>query len=143
MDIQFMLACNSDDILEIKNLLDKKMYDTYNLQWLNLSATSLFVFKYIIEYCEKSNIKIDIHIMNDTMILEAFIRSNYKVVEYIIYLSKYNYGRLKECFCTSQIIRKQNNKYNGYVLLNNSLRHDFRYNLYSHEGSCCYIIYFE
>jgi len=94
------------DIVAVKDLLDKLICTHYNYYFRWLLMTDINICRFIVEYHERKNIKVNIHTYKDTNILSMIKSRMTDHIEYIIYLSNHNYCKIKYNYSLKQIPNK-------------------------------------
>jgi len=98
MDVDLIIAYNNNDIKEIKYILDNNEHwsnEKVFLYSLLNSKTNTQTIKFIIDYYEKINRKINIHISGYKFIMILYGIGKTDIFDYLIYLSKHNYSKYK------------------------------------------------
>jgi len=126
------------------NINSYKLFYTIDFKW------NTNMFKYLIEYTERINNRLDIGY--NLILCNCYSIENFnKIVAYLIYLYKHNYNSTDYCVidfiycwsCCDMYIKKRVSYYNTYYIINNcichkSLRDDYKF---YNKHYCSYIIH--
>jgi len=118
-----------------------------------IDSDSLKIIKYFINYSERQNRKINIHVIEDDALYHAYIFNLSDVINYLIYLGKHNYKQYSilnykyNCIYYDIMIKKQINGLDKYIsnyliehehlFTNYDIYHDYRKKVIIYNNNLC------